>query len=409
MKKQILFLALALVLSINSYSQVTFESGYFITQNNQKTECLIENLDWKTTPTSFRYQLPDSPNIITADLKSLKEFTITGQSKYIRSLVKIDRSSRLIENMSTDKNPVYKEETIFLKVLLEGKASLYSYDDGDLRRFFYKMNDTEIKQLIYKPYLLSGNSFIAKNNYYREQLYIDLKCDNILQKEYENLEYNYKQLLKFFIKYNKCSDTNFVEFETKEKKDLFNLTIRPRLNNSSLSISNTVFSAYNFKFDSKTSVSLGLEAEFILPFNKNKWAIIAEPTYQYYKTEKTNPTSDLLGGEITAKVDYKSVELPIGIRHYFFLKNDAKIFVNASLLFDIGLSSKMDFMRKDGSKLNTLNVSSGNAVVLGVGGKLHDRYSIELRYLIDRTILKDYLAWNTSYSTASLIFGYSLF
>ncbi|CAI2767181.1 PorT family protein [Flavobacterium collinsii] len=409
MKKQILFLVLAFILTLNSYSQVAFENGYFINQNNQKINCLIENLDWKSTPTNFRYQLPENKDILIADLKIVKEFAITGQSKYIKTLVKIDRSSRQIENMSTDKNPDLKEETLFLKVHIEGKASFYSYGEGNSGRFFYKIDNSEIKQLIYKTYLVNENSSIAKNNYFREQLFIDLKCENILQREYENLDYTYNQLFKFFIKYNKCSDTHFVDFETKEKKDLFNLTVRPRLNNSALSISNPPIDFYDFKFDSKTNPSLGIEAEFILPFNKNKWAIIVEPTYQYYSGEKSKQTSNLVGSEVTAKVDYKSIELPIGIRHYFFLKNDFKIFVNASLLFDFGLDSKIEFTRKDGSKISTLDIKSGNSGALGIGGKFRDKYSIEFRYQTSKSILKDYLSWNSSLATTSLIIGYSFF
>ncbi|CAA9200908.1 porin family protein [Flavobacterium collinsii] len=409
MKKQILFLVTAFMAALNSYSQVAFENGYFINENNQKINCLIENLDWKNAPNSFRYQLPENKDILTADLKAVKEFTIIGQSKYIKTLVKIDRSSKQIENMSTDKDPLFKEQTLFLKVLIEGKASLYLYRDESSTYFFYKKDDSQIKQLIFKNYLVNSNSFIAKNNYFREQLFIDLKCDNILQKEYENLGYTHNQLLKFFIKYNKCSDTHFVEFETKEKKDLFNLTVRPRLNSSSLSINNPAVDYYDFKFDSKTNLSVGIEAEFILPFNRNKWAIIGEPTYQYYSGEKSKQTSNLVGGEVNVKVDYSSIELPIGIRHYFFLKNDFKIFANASFVFDFALNSKIEFTRKDGSKISTLDIKSGNGVVLGVGGKLLDKYSVEFRYQIGRSILNEYLSWNSSFTTASVIVGYSFF
>lgn len=409
MKKQFYFLVLTLVISINCYSQIAFENGYFIDQNNKKTDCLIENLDWKSTPTNFRYKLPESQNIITSDVKTIKEFAISGESKYIRTSVKMDRSSKFIENMSTDKDPVFKEEILLLKVLIEGKASLYMYDEGSLTRFFYKINDTEIKQLVYKPYLINGNSSIAKNNYFREQLFLDLKCDNILQREYENLNYNRSALLKFFIKYNKCSDTNFIEFQKTEQKDLFNLTVRPRLNNSSLSMNNSSTDIYSFKFDSKSSFGLGIEAEYILPFNKNKWALIAEPTYQYYKAEKTKETTSLVGGEINAKVDYKSIELPIGVRYYFFLKNNSKIFINASYLIDLGSNSKIEFSRKDGSVINSLDIKSGSTLGLGIGGKLQDKYSIEFRYLINRTLLKNYFFVDSSYSTASLIVGYSFF
>jgi hypothetical protein len=409
MKKLILLLVLAFFPSINSYSQVVFENGYFIDPTNKKTDCLIENLDWKNTPLNFRYKLSGSEDIITADLKAIKEFAITGESKYIRVPVKVDRSSKFIEEMSTEKNPIFKEETLLLKVLIEGKASLYIYDEGSLTRFFYKINDGEIKQLVYKSYLVNENSSVAKNNYFREQLFIDLKCDNILQREYENLNYDRRSLLKLFVKYNKCSDTNFTEFEKKEKKDLFNLTVRPRLNSSLLSMSSSNVDFYNVKFDSKSNIGVGLEAEFIFPFNRNKWALIVEPTYQYYKNEKTKETTSLLGGQVTAKVDYKSIELPIGLRHYFFLKNDSKIFINASYLADFALNSKIELFRKDGSSINTLDIKSRSTLALGVGGKLHDKYSIELRYIIDRSIVKDYIFVNSSFSTASLILGYSFF
>lgn len=409
MKKPILVLVLTFLFTFNCYSQIVFEDGYFIDPTNKKTNCLIENLDWKNTPLNFRYKLPGSEEIITADLKAIKEFAITGESKYIRTTVKIDRSSKFITEMSTEKDPVYKDETLLLKVLIEGKASLYMYDEGSLTRFFYKINDNEIKQLVYKSYLVNDNSSIAKNNYFREQLFIDLKCENILQREYENLNYDRRSLLKLFIKYNKCSDTNFTEFEKKEKKDLFNLNVRPRLNNSTLSISSSTIDFYNFNFDPKTSFGIGLEAEFILPFNKNKWSLIIEPTYQYYKAEKTKETTALQGGEATAKADYKSIELPIGFRHYFFLKNNSKIFINASYLMDFALNSKIEFVRKDGSQLSSLDIKSGSTIALGVGGKLHDKYSIEFRYLIGRNIRKENIYIDSSYATASLILGYSFF
>ena len=67
----------------------------------------------------------------------------------------------------------------------------------------------------------------------------------------------------------------------------------------------------------------GVETEFILAFNKNKWGVTIEPTYQYYKSEK-KPS------DVEAKLNYTSVEIPIGIRHYFYLSEKSKIFINAS-------------------------------------------------------------------------------
>ena len=393
---------------MHSYSQVLFENGYFINENNQKINCLIENQDWKSNPIGFKYKLDENQNILAADIKTIKEFGVTGQTKFVRALVKIDRSANKMESISKEKNPEFNEEKLFLKVLIEGKATLYLYDEVNLRRFFYKNNDSEIKQLVYKVYSVD-NYNLAKNNYFREQLFIDFKCESISQKEYENLAYEKKDLEKFFIKYNKCNDPSFVSYESKEKKDLFNLTIRPRLNNSSLSTNNNTSETFDLKFDSKTNVSLGIEAEFILPFNKNKWAILFEPTYQYYKTEKTKETTAFLGGEIFGKVDYKSIELPIGIRHYFFLNNDFKIFLNASFVYDFSSNSKIKFTRNDGSEINSFDIKSNAGLGFGAGCKLKDKYSVELRYLTARNLLSNYVNWSSSFTTASLILGYSFF
>lgn len=94
MKKQILFLALTLLLTVKNYSQIAFEKGFIISENNQKTECLIENIDWKNTPTNFRYRLSNDSPIIDADIKTVKGFGISGQNKFIRATVNIDRSTK---------------------------------------------------------------------------------------------------------------------------------------------------------------------------------------------------------------------------------------------------------------------------------------------------------------------------
>lgn len=408
MRKQILFLALALLLTLTSYSQIVFEKGYFISENNQKTECLIENMDWKNTPSTFRYKLSESQPIIDADVKIIKEFAIDGQNKFIRSLVNIDRSTKNLQNMTKDKNPVFRLEKLFLQVLMEGKASLYLFDDGTVRRFFYKMDDTEIKQLVSKSYL-ADDDHVAKNNYYKEQLYIDLKCDNILQSEYENLSYTKNELVKFFAKYNKCNNSNFKDLEVKEKKDLFNLTVRPRYNSSTMSLDNTLFEGLNFDFGAKSSFSVGVEAEFILPFNKDRWSVIVEPTYQYYKAEQTIQNSQVVGGVLVGKVDYKSIELPIGVRRYFFVNDAFKIFANASLVADLNLNSSVSVARNDGSELNALDIKSGINFGFGLGCKFKDKLSVELRYQTTRGLLAENPNWGSSYQTTAVILGYSFF
>ena len=87
------------------------------------------------------------------NIEEIKEFEITGVSKYIKNTTNIDTSSSKINSLSEQRNPVFESKTVFLKVIISGKASLYKYSAPDLRRYFYSLNQGEITPLVYKKYL----------------------------------------------------------------------------------------------------------------------------------------------------------------------------------------------------------------------------------------------------------------
>ena len=153
----------------------------------------------------------------------------------------------------------------------------------------------------------------------------------------------------------------------------------------------------NVDFGGQVGFSLGLEAEFILPFNNNKWALTFEPTYyQSFKAEKQLNT---VAGNV--KIDYKSFEVPLGIRHYFFL-NSSKLFINASYLINFSSNSIIDYENAD-----DLKILAGNNFALGVGYK-YNRYSLEVKFASSRELLGG-TSWQSDYRRVSLIFGYEIF
>jgi len=408
MTRKITFLLLAILICINCYSQIKFEKGYYIDNNNNKNECLIKNLDWKNNPTDFEYKLSENTQSQKADINSIQEFGIYNTSRYIRNTVKIDRSSDNINNLDDNENLIFKEEQLFLKVLVEGKANLYIYEDGNLIRYFYNKKDSDIEQLVYKIYKTNRNN-IGRNKRYKQQLWKNLKCPTITLDHIKKLNYKRKSLTTFFIRYNGGDNSNLISYENKKKKDLFNLSIRPRLNNNSLSIENPTGYYKNLDFGNKLGFGIGIEAEFIFPFNKNKWSVLLEPTYQNFRSEKAINVNNVNGGQLITKVDYSSIEIPVSLRHYFFINNGSKVFVNISFIFDINSKSKIDLKRADNSTLNSLKIASGNNLALGVGYKFYDKYSLEMRYQTNRTVLGNYPSWGSEYKTFSVIFGYSIF
>jgi hypothetical protein len=408
MKKQLLLLFIAII-SFTGYSQISFEKGYFINNSGQKIDCLIKNIDWRNNPTNFKYKTSENSEPIDADITSVNEFGIQNKFKYIRKKVKIDKSSNNINNLSHDENPIFVEEIIFLKVLVESQASLYLYENDGIQRFFYnKNNSKDIEQLVYKKYFFSDDE-VGTNTLFRNQLWNDLKCPTIGMDKLEQLEYKKGILIDFFIDFNKCNDLDFQNHDGKEKKDLFNLTLRTHIKNSSLSIQNISFDAPFMDFENKSGLGFGVEAEFILPYNKNKWAISIEPTYQNFKSEKISYSNHVSGGKLKGTVDYSSIELPTSLRYYLFLNKNSKFFINASYIFDFNLKSSIVFKRADNSNLYSLDIKSRNNLGFGIGYKLKDKYGLEMRYQTGRNILGNYVLWKSNYNTLSIIFGYSLF
>ena len=179
-----------------------------------------------------------------------------------------------------------KKERYFLKVLVEGNATLYKYENGNDRKYFFETNEKDIEQLVYKEYRV--DNYLKSNDYFRQQLYNHLKCSDISESKIKNIEYNEKHLIEIFETYNTCINPDYEQRFKKAKKEKFQLNIRPGISVASLKSYIENSPGYVLEFDKKISWRLGIESEFILPFNNNKWSLLGEVSYQEYKNEYDN-------------------------------------------------------------------------------------------------------------------------
>ncbi len=403
--KKTFLIAFVFLIATSLYSQTEFKKGVFITDTNDKVECFIKSMDWKSNPTEFKYKLTENGEIKTGFIEGVKAFEIYDISKYTRATVNIDRSSSNLNKLTTDKNPIFKEEQLFLKVIIESEASLYYYEDGNLKRFFYNLENEKIEQLVYKEYLFEAD-LINENNHYKQQLLNSLKCKDISMNSIKSLSYTIKDLSKLFEKYNACVGGELVNFEKKEERDLFNFRAKLGLGRASLSIKNSVDPDQNADFDNEILFRFGGELEMILPFNNDKWAIVIEPSYQSYssKTEvDIRYPGENQADTYTYEASYSTIELPIGLRHYFFLNEDSKIFVNAFYTYFHTLDSSMKI--RYGTELD---VEKGGLLSIGLGYS-YKKLSAEFRLENSRQILGQYRYWDSNYKQVTLLFGYQLF
>jgi len=384
-----------------AYGQISFEKGYLIDNENHKIECFIKNYEWEGNPVECEYKLVENGDIKKGDITSIKEFIIYGSSKYIRANTRIERSPAELSGL---RNPTWNQEQLFLKVLVQGKASLYNYTEKNSNLFFYSVSDTLIQQLVCRKYLTDNNQ-IAVNNNFRQQLKNDVNCGNTAN-ALKSIAYSEGELERHFKKFNDCIGETFTVYNHKINKGKFNLRITPGIDYASLSM--FTFSNYtkyrNVDFDPQMSFRLGLEAEYILPFYKNKFGIIFEPTYQHFNAQK------VIGSrEREAKINYNSIELAAGIRYFILLNDNTKVFINGLVnsVASFNINSKLDLPNDLDSTIWTLKMQEKSNFALGCGLN-HKRLSIEFRYYSPQKIMNFSQEWTSKYQKYSFIVGYNL-
>ncbi len=263
---------------------------------------------------------------------------------------------------------------------------------------------------MYKSYLVNDNDIID-NNLFKQQLYNDLECQGIDSKNIERLNYNKRDLETIFISYNECINSPYIIYKAKSTESWFSLSLKVGFNYGSLSINqNSRNNLRNFDFDNTLNFRFGIESEFFLPFNKKRFSIIVEPTFHTFKSEKDAEGRNLLLGLKSSRVNYQSIELPVAVRYHFYFNSGSQTFFNiSSIVLDFTRDSAIDIIKTDNSAHSSLNINSGWNLAVGIGYKHKERYSLEMRYQLDRDILRDHASWNTHYKRLSVMFGYSLF
>ncbi|NMH24787.1 hypothetical protein [Flavobacterium solisilvae] len=413
--------------TINLFAQVKFEKGYFIDNQNQKVECLIKNKDWIGTPTEIEYKLSDTSQSNTILLENINEFRIDETNHYYRRYkVLIDKNT----DVPTDH---FVEGAYFLRIILEGKVSLLEYPQDGL--LFYEIEKGKAKQLKYKKYV-DTDAKVREDNSFRKELFENLKCDNITFEKALNLKYEKRELIKFFETYNKCQNADYENLNKHKTTGKFNLKALAGINFNKNIVPNVNFvigggtdeKKFNPESSAQSSIALGLELEVLLPFNKNKWAIILSPTFSTYKSSSSKTYYNAMGAYYTitspssggtpvtvystydfrldTEYSYSYIELPIGIRRYFYLNENSKWFVDGS--YGMIFHAKKPVEKIDFEKIRTSNIEpddieikTSSAVKLGLGYTFKDKYSVALNYYVSKTLS------NSSGNSFSLLVSYN--
>ena len=217
------------------------------------------------------------------------------------------------------------------------------------------------------------------------------------------IEYSLNDLKDYFIRFNESKGLTYNK--DKKKKSNINLFAKAGMSLTSLSVSNSESEPddpTNVDFGSIYSYRVGFDAEYYLPFNKGKWALFIEPAFSTYHFEKEYKTY-YDWGKVTAEIN--SIEIGLGVRYFIFLSEKSKIFLGASLQYDINFNSIIDY--SDNRDLE-VKESAISFVGLGLGYNYNNFFTIEVKRMPNRGLLVEYGYWSEDFSGYSINAGVNL-
>lgn len=394
-RNYLLAILVTILFSIPTYAQIRLEKGYFINNEGKRIECYVRDADWNNSPLSFKYKLLSSEEFGEAGIDDVQEFGTENGPVYIRAGVKLDESGVQLDQLSRQRAPEWSEKVIFLKTLVKGPASLYVYRRSGITRFYYKKESGLLTALVYKRYF-DDNGNVMSNLGFRQELLNALVCKDLPASRVARLNYSESDLEKYFKKYNACINPQLEPEKNAFRRETLHIKVTPGANLTMMKGGR--YTRFDGGSAEHTNVSprLGVDFEYVLPFNKNKWALMVEPSVQYY-----HMPLELLGLKLNA--DHWSVELPLGIRHYFFLKNDTRLFANGLVVPHL-----KSWQTGESRKEREMEMRSRTALALGAG-LAKGRWSGELRYAFQWDAFSSYVNIDVKHSKLSLILGYRIF
>lgn len=385
-------------ISILTFAQIKFKEGYIINNEGVKTFCLIRDMAWKDYPDSFLFKDSEDGKQKRAYIQNIKEFSVDN-IKYVRFTFKLDISSTNLNYLSDDKKPIWESKTAFLKLLVDGSTQLYKYSsNGNVKYFIKKENRNDIEQLVYKKYMIEKNNqnYVQTNNDFKIQL--DSINKNFATRD---IIYSDKSLISWFNKNSGIQNTEVIDKENGK----FNIRAKVGFLSSQLKFksSSGVFS--NLDLDKKTSINPSLEFEYVFAFNKNKWSAFIEPTYFTYTTEKTTETILSFIDYKKYVVDYSSIIIPIGIKHYIFVNDKSKFFISGAFAGNFALKYKIRVFDPTINYNYSYYDDRGTIFMgtqLSIGYIYNNKFSIEGKLINQKSII------NSSTDAKQHSFGFSI-
>lgn len=288
--------------------------------------------------------------------------------------------------------PENEFDVVFLRVIVEGNASLYELRTSYNTRFYASFNDGTVEQLEFKRFKI-GNYEIETNDTYQNQLYELIACSSIDEDRIFSLEYTRSELEDFFFEINTCLGSSSKRYIV-QKRERFNIMLGPRFVYNSLYINDTI-AHRSYDFGKSMSISFNVELELFLPYYNNRMAFFIGVSHLEFDFEHNADFG-------YASIKHRSISVPAGLRINYYLSEKSRLFLHtgASYTFKNNTYFKSDYRNNITETTPVWNVLIGGGIVIS------DQIDVQVNvepwkefFMVIRTMDLDYtsVSLTTSY------------
>jgi len=371
------------------------QSGYYITNGGQRVEGQFLETNYLDVST-LKFKTTSGKNFESLDTDVIKEFGIGDDYKVVKYTVKIDATDASQGQVSANKDATWKQETLFLNVLVEGDATLYTYTSGKGIKFFYKVEGKQMEpeQLLYRKYM-AGNLATAENNKYRQQLYNDLNCTgtNDMNK-FLKIGYVRKDLAPLFEEYNKCKNSaNKAYSNDSGKRAKVFYSVFAGLYSAKFNIGGIDPEVSDDKY-----MALTAGGEILLLFPSEKLGVFFKAEYENINSELVSVYKSPYGGitQTTSTFTTKGslFNFHVGPRYYYNIDAKNKVFIDGAAVFTFPAADLEERVQVSNNTqtfdvVNLFDIDLGTTLSfnVGVGYTFNNKFSIEARINTNRDLL----------------------
>ena len=178
---------------------------------------------------------------------------------------------------------------------------------------------------------------------------------------------------------------------------MINLDVRPPLPN--------FLAEVGIPFQDQISFRGGVEVELYLPYNRNMFSILLEASNFNYESDfSESVTIGSFTTNIDASLDLNMIVLSPGLRGYYSLSEDHKLFANLSYAIHLANNSTLTIENQD------YKLIQGDNLQLGLGYRLKNRFMAEFRYSLGKPFAyENDIGFETDFSSFTFTLGVNVF